>query len=112
MTKSDRTAAQKPVGAKAPAKRHRGGLTSTRAASKPRDKRSIAQPALPSESKLAMIITMLRSPKGACIADLCKATEWQAHSVRGVISGAIKKRLGIKVTSAKRDGLCVYHAAK
>jgi hypothetical protein len=59
-----------------------------------------------------MIVTMLRNPKGACIADLCKATGRQAHSVRGAISGAIKKRLKIKVTSAKRDGLRVYHAAK
>jgi len=112
MTKLDKTAARKPVGTNAPAKHHRGGLTSTRAASKPRDKRSTTQPALPGESKLGMIVAMLRSPKGACIADLCKATEWQAHSVRGAISGAIKKRLGIKVTSAKRDGLRVYHAAK
>jgi len=47
-----------------------------------------------------MIVTMLRSSKGTCIADLCKATGWQAHSVRGAISGAIKKRLKIKITSA------------
>jgi hypothetical protein len=112
MTKSDKTPARNPVDAKAPAKRRRDGRTSTRDTSKPRDKRSTTQPALPGESKLGMIVTMLRSPKGACIADLCKATGWQAHSVRGAISGAIKKRLKIKVTSTKRDGLRVYHAAK
>jgi len=38
-----------------------------------------------------------------------KATDWQAHSVRGFISGALGKKMGLKVESAKReDGERVY----
>ncbi len=62
----------------------------------------------PVRGKLANVIAMLRRPKGATIADLCKATHWQAHSVRGALSGAIKKRLGLSVSSEKSDGQRVY----
>jgi len=58
-----------------------------------------------------MMVTMLRNPKGASIADLCKATGWQAHSIRGAISGAIKKRMGLAVTSTKADGVYLYRIA-
>jgi hypothetical protein len=51
---------------------------------------------------------MLRSTKGATIEALSKATGWQTHSVRGAISGAIKKRLGFSVASTKADGLRTY----
>jgi len=51
---------------------------------------------------------MLRRPKGASIADLCKATGWQAHSLRGAMSATIKKKLGLKVTSAKIDSVRFY----
>lgn len=60
--------------------------------------------------KLASLVTMLRRPKGASIDDLCKATGWQAHSVRGAISGSVKKRLGLAVTSDRIDGVRVYRA--
>jgi hypothetical protein len=59
-------------------------------------------------SKLATVIALLRRPKGASIDDLCKATGWQAHSVRGTLSGAIKKKLRLTVTSQKSDGVRFY----
>jgi hypothetical protein len=69
------------------------------------------KPAAPEKGKIANVIAMLRRPKGASITDLCKATGWQAHSVRGALSGTIKKKLGFKVTSEKSDGVRVYRIA-
>jgi hypothetical protein len=60
------------------------------------------------ESKQAKLIALLQRPSGATIADLVAATGWQVHSVRGVMSGALKKRLGLTITSEKGDGDRVY----
>jgi hypothetical protein len=65
-----------------------------------------------SDTKLATILAMLRQPKGASIEDIAKAIGWQAHSVRGVISGSIKKKLGLAVASEKIDGERRYHVTK
>jgi hypothetical protein len=59
-------------------------------------------------SKVAMIVSMLRRPKGACINDLMKATGWQAHSVRGAISGSLRKKLGLQVTSQGAGSARLY----
>jgi len=59
-------------------------------------------------SKLATVIAMLRAPRGTTIAELSKATGWQAHSLRGAISGTIKKKLVLTVTSVKNDGVRTY----
>lgn len=55
-------------------------------------------------TKQAILIAQLRRKEGATIAELTEATGWQAHSVRGAISGALKKKLGLSVTSEKVDG--------
>jgi len=54
-------------------------------------------------SKQAQLIEMLRRPKGATIDEVVKALAWQPHTVRGAIAGAIKKKLGLDVTSEKDD---------
>lgn len=64
-------------------------------------------PVLEPKTKLDLITGLLAQPAGATIEALMSATGWQAHSVRGVMAGALKKR-GLKVASAKTDGQRVY----
>ncbi len=52
-------------------------------------------------TKQAILIEMLRRPDGATIQQMSAKTGWQAHSVRGAISGALKKKLGLAVTSER-----------
>jgi hypothetical protein len=68
-----------------------------------RAKRS-AGPATRTDTKQAKLIAMLQSPDGATIEDLVKTFGWQAHTVRGAIAGALKKKLGLDVTSEKVEG--------
>ncbi len=56
-------------------------------------------PAVRSGTKQALLIDLLKRKKGATIGEIVEATGWQAHSVRGAISGALKKKLGLAVTS-------------
>jgi len=51
---------------------------------------------------------MLRSPNGATIAAMMKATGWQQHSVRGFLAGVVRKKLNLKLDSKKIDGSRVY----
>jgi hypothetical protein len=63
-------------------------------------------------SKKAAILTLIGRPHGATLAEIMKATGWQAHSVRGFVSGTLGKRMGLVVESAKReDGQRVYRLA-
>ena len=57
----------------------------------------------PGGSKADLLIGLLKREEGASIDELTAASGWQAHSVRGFISGTLKKRLGLTVTSEK-DG--------
>ena len=52
-------------------------------------------------TKQATLIVMLRAPEGATIEEIMAATNWQSHTVRGAIAGALKKKLGLEVTSEK-----------
>lgn len=64
------------------------------------------------ESKGAKILEMIGRAKGATLADIMKATAWQAHSVRGFISTAAKKH-GVEIESAKNEvGDRVYRMVK
>lgn len=60
------------------------------------------------DTKQAQMITLLRRPKGATIEELTAATGWQQHSVRGALSGALKKRLGLMIESSEEDRGRVY----
>ena len=63
------------------------------------------------ESKKDIILGLLKRTEGATLADLMSASGWQAHSVRGFISGTLIKKLNLKVKSEKRDGHRVYSVA-
>lgn len=52
-------------------------------------------------TKQAQLIAMLLPPEGATIAEIAEATSWQHHSIRGAISGSLKKKLGLAVISEK-----------
>jgi hypothetical protein len=55
-------------------------------------------------SKSAQIINLLKRPNGASIAELAKVTTWQAHSVRGFMSGTLKTKRGLLIKSEQTEG--------
>ena len=57
-----------------------------------------------SGTKQEALIAMLRAEGGATIDEIVAATNWAPHSIRGAISGALKKKLGLTITSAKIEG--------
>jgi len=59
-------------------------------------------------SKQDEVITMLRRPEGAIVDEVASATGWQRHTVRGVFSGTLKKKLGLTIASAKEERGRVY----
>ncbi|WP_131111595.1 DUF3489 domain-containing protein [Sulfuricystis thermophila] len=56
------------------------------------------------DSKQAQMIAMLRRPEGATIHQIMDVTGWQAHTVRGALAGALKKKLGLSIVSDKPQG--------
>lgn len=63
------------------------------------------------KGKIATLIDLMSRPVGATIADMMDATGWQAHSVRGAISGSIKKGQGLAVISEKTETGRTYRIA-
>lgn len=64
------------------------------------------------KTKLGQLESMLRRKEGATIAQIATALDWQLHSVRGAISGSLKKKQGLTVTNqATEDGGRVYRIA-
>ena len=107
--------ATRKTGAPTGQKKAKGGKTKSAApkksakASKRAGKGKAAKPTTPrAESKGAKILAMIKRPKGATLTEIMKATDWQAHSVRGFIS-TMGKKMGLKVDSVRReDGERVY----
>jgi hypothetical protein len=63
----------------------------------------VKHPTLRTGTKQALLITMLRRAEGATMPEIIAATGWQAHSVRGAMSGALGKKLGLVFVSARDD---------
>lgn len=67
------------------------------------------EPAAAPKTKLGQLEGMLRRTEGATVAQIAKALDWQLHSVRGAISGSLKKKQGLTVVAEKvADGERVY----
>ena len=68
------------------------------------DKTTQAKPRTRENSKQAEVVRMLQRPEGATIRQICEATGWQQHTVRGTFAGAFKMKLGLTITSDKEQG--------
>jgi len=62
-------------------------------------KLATTQPLAKLQSKQSQLIDLLKKKTGTTIEEMMVLTGWQAHTVRGIISGALKKRLGLNVVS-------------
>jgi hypothetical protein len=58
--------------------------------------------------KLGVLVALLQQPEGATLVSMVAATGWQAHSVRGAMSGSLKKQRGIAITSEKTEAGRIY----
>ena len=63
-------------------------------------------------SKQDGVIAMLRRAEGATVDEVASATGWQRHTVRGVFSGTLRKKLGLTLASAKEERGRVYRIAE
>ena len=63
-------------------------------------------------SKQDVVIAMLRQPEGATVDEVASVTGWQRHTVRGVLSGTLKKKLGLTLASGKEERGRVYRIAE
>src|SRR5215472_12887289 len=76
----------------------------------PPDPEPRADPKRP--SKQDVVIAMLRQPEGVTVDEVASVTGWQRHTVRGVFSGSLKKKLGLTLASAKEERGRVYRIAE
>ena len=82
--------------------------TAKRPSSTPKKATPPARKRAASHNKTERVIALLERPEGATLKAIMRATGWQTHSVRGFISGQLKKKMGLKVRSLKREGERVY----
>jgi Protein of unknown function (DUF3489) len=94
------------VEAPAPATGADGAATPARSkakakAAKPGKAAPADKPTLRGGTKQALLIEMLKRPEGATVEQIAAATGWQRHTIRGAISGALKKKLGLTVEATR-----------
>jgi transglutaminase/protease-like cytokinesis protein 3 len=59
-------------------------------------------------TKTDQVLSLLKQPSGVTLKQIMEITGWQAHSVRGFISGHVAKKMGLRVKSFRRDGERAY----
>ena len=88
--------AQKPPTKSRPTSKAYRGETSS-------NPRKLAAPSAREGSKTETILGMLKRPNGATINELVKATGWQPHSLRGFLSGTLRKKMRLTIRSTKTE---------
>jgi uncharacterized protein DUF3489 len=113
VVRRDAAMNQRRISMSKPAKKHASAARKPAdTAKKPARRDNSAKTAqVAANSKQSRVIAMLRSPTGATIVALMKVTGWQQHSVRGFLAGVVRKRLKLKLGSAKMDGARIYRIA-
>jgi hypothetical protein len=66
-----------------------------------REAPAAARPTPRAGTKQAQMIEMLKRPEGATVEQIAQATGWQHHTIRGAISGALKKKLGLTIEATR-----------
>ena len=88
-------------------------LPASQVASAPNSQRKTSKAVKPKATKTEAVISLLRHKNGASLGDLQSVTGWQAHSVRGFLSGTVKKKLNLALYSQlTAKGERRYHIAK
>jgi hypothetical protein len=82
----------------------KAGTSAPKASSKGGKGKKTAPKAESPTTKLSQLDALLRRPEGATIAQLSTALDWQPHSVRGAMSGSLKKKRGLKIADEKVEG--------
>ncbi len=88
-------------------------MTQSKSSRRTRDKTSAddATPSKAPETKQARVLAMLRTPGGATVPTIAKATNWQAHSIRGFFAGVVRKKLGLTLVSEPSEYGRIYRIA-
>lgn len=111
-TKKGKTGARSAHVAPKQAKAAKKASTAKKAPTAKKDAKAV-KPATREGSRKEAILALLQRDTGATLAELMKTTGWQAHSVRGFLSGTIGKKMGLKLSSAKNEaGERVYSITK
>ena len=106
---TSQTASDTPTPPRKRRARKRKPLTAKASKTKKASKRLTKPATARRGSKTAKVIALLEKSKGVTLAELMKATGWQAHSLRGFLSGTLTKKLGMKIESNKpADGARLY----
>ena len=66
----------------------------------------------PPANKQALLVSLLRSESGATITQMAEATGWQHHTIRGTISGVLRKKMKLNVITEKADGGSIYRVVE